>query len=128
MGILVISCGLWASVALEIMIGPRSGITVDRCQCCFIDRQSFISSTTSSREVDWPIFNKTCITSATGCWLTSNWRNWKANAKLYIVFNDGLNITVGRSPYIDKHMTRMCRSAPQTTPNSPYISRTYLNL
>ncbi|KAF3575304.1 hypothetical protein F2Q69_00059496 [Brassica cretica] len=31
------------------MLSPYSGITVDRHQCCNVDRQSFIFSTASSR-------------------------------------------------------------------------------
>ena len=93
------------------MLVPRSGFTVDRWQCCFIDRQSCISSTAFSREEDWPLFSKTGISSATGFWLTSNRRHWKANSKVYLVSKEFLNLTVGRSPYIAKHLTRMCSSA-----------------
>ncbi|KAF3570068.1 hypothetical protein F2Q69_00061934 [Brassica cretica] len=47
------------------MLNPYSGITVARHQCCFIDRQSFISSTTFFREADWPLFSKTDRTDQT---------------------------------------------------------------
>ena len=93
------------------MPGPRSGITVDWHQCCFIDRQSFTSSTASSREADWPLFSKTGITSGTGCWLTSDRWYWKTNSKIYLVSKDRLNITVGRFPSTAKHLTRLCSSA-----------------
>ena len=105
-----------------------SGITVDWHQWCNIDRQSFISSTAFSREADWPLFRKTGITSDTGCWLTSHRWRWKFNLKLYLVSKYGLNLTVGRSPSIAKHLMRLCSSAPQKSPKSPYFSKTYLNL
>ena len=85
-----------------------SGITVDRHQWCNNDRQSFISLTASSREAEWPLFGKTGITAATGCGLTSNRWHWKANSTLYFVSKDGLNLTVGRSPSIARHLTRLC--------------------
>ncbi|KAF3589388.1 hypothetical protein F2Q69_00028802 [Brassica cretica] len=42
-----------------------------------------------------------------------NWWHWKANSKLYLVSKDGLNQTMGRSSSIAKHLTCLCRSAPQ---------------
>ncbi|KAF3555994.1 hypothetical protein F2Q69_00013821 [Brassica cretica] len=33
---------------------------------------------------------------------------------------------VGRSPSIARHLMRLCSSAPQKAPKSPYFSRTYL--
>ena len=93
------------------MLGPYSGITIDRHQGCTVDRQFFISSTASSREADWPLFGKTCITSATGCWLTSNRWHWKTNWNLYLLLIYGLNLTVGRSPSISRHLTRLWSSA-----------------
>ena len=95
------------------MISPYSGITVDRWQRCTVDRQSFISSIASSREADWQPFSKTGITSAIWCWLTSNWRNLKANSKLYLVSKYWINQTMGKNSSIAKHLTRLCSSAPQ---------------
>ena len=62
---------------------------------------------------DLSVFNKMGITSATGCWLTSDRWHWKSSSKLYLVSNDGLNKTMGRSSSIAKHLTRLCSSAPQ---------------
>ena len=109
------------------MFGPRSGITVDLWQGCTVDRQSFISSTTSSREVNWPFFSKTGITSAIRCWLTSNRWHWKANSKLYLVSKDGLNITVVRTRSITKHLTRLCSSALKKAPKDTKIT-TFLQI
>ncbi|KAF3547092.1 hypothetical protein DY000_02007489 [Brassica cretica] len=71
------------------MIGPRSGITVDRHECCFIDRQSFISLTASPHKADKPLFNKTGITSATGS--SDRW-HLKANSKLYLVSRSAVSV------------------------------------
>ena len=102
------------------MFTPYSFITFDRHQCCNVDRQSFISSTASSREADLPLFSKTGI--------TLDRQNWKDNSIFYLVSKYGLYLTVGRSPSIDRNLTRLCSSAPQKAPKSPYFSRNYLNL
>ncbi|KAF3550906.1 hypothetical protein DY000_02007490 [Brassica cretica] len=52
-------------------------------------------------------------------------RHWKANSKLYLVSKEGLNLTVGRSPSIAKHLTRLCSYAHRKAPESPYFSRTW---
>ncbi|KAF3612244.1 hypothetical protein DY000_02048825 [Brassica cretica] len=110
------------------MLGPHSGIHIDRCQEFCIDRHTFLFSTASSHETDWLLLSKTSITSAIGSRLTSNRWHWKSNSKLYLVSKYGLTLTVGRSPSIARHLTHLCSSAPQKAPKSPYFSRTYLNL
>ena len=109
------------------MLGPHSGIHIDWCQECCIDRHTFIFSTVSSREVDWPLLRKTGITSATGCCLTSNWWHWKANLKIYLVWKYGINLTLGRSQSIARHPTRLCSSAPQKAPKDTKIT-TFLQI
>ncbi|KAF2558045.1 hypothetical protein F2Q68_00016830 [Brassica cretica] len=92
--------------------------TVDRYNYQVVDRQSFqralpsrfelcssfISSTASSCEADLPFFSKMYITSATGCQLTTNRWHWKDTLTLYLVSKYGLNLMVGKSPYIARHL------------------------
>ena len=128
----MVFCGcLWASVGHKICSARiLASPSIDTKGAPF-DRQSFISSTAFSREADWPLFNKTGITSAIGCWLTLNWWHWKDNEKLYLVSNYGLNLAVVRSPSIARNLTRLCSSTLkklQKTPKSPLSSKSSLNL
>ena len=127
MGILVTWYGFWASNGLEICLANILASRSVRRQCYIIDRQSFISSTASSCEADWPLFSKTSITFSTGCWLTSNRWHWKSNSNCYLVSKYGLNLTVGRSPAIAKHLTRLCSSAHKKAPKDTKIT-TFLQI
>ena len=122
MGILVTLCGYWASIhhkicSAHILASPL----IDGKGSPSIDIP-FVPSTALSRETDWPLLSKTCITSDLTVGLTSNWWHWKANSKLYLVSNDELNRTKKRSPSISKHLTFLCSSAPQKAPKDTKIT------
>ena len=92
---------------------------------------SVVGPTLPFGELDGAFFIKTDITSATRCLLTSDRWHWKTNSTLYLVSKYEPNRTVGRSPSIARHLTRLCSPALkklQKTPKSPKFSRTYLNL